>query len=92
MKKIMSDEFESVLRSSNWPESASHPDRAWSDCFGKMLDLQGPEIVDAKEPLVLLPMSVLAKPFVTKFRYHFMTEKPTNHPHQVRTTASMWKA
>lgn len=89
MKKIMSDEFESVLKTANWPENASQPNRDWSDCFGKMLDLQGPEIVDAKEPLVLLPMSVLVKPFVKKFRYHFMTETPTNHPHQVRTMASI---
>jgi len=83
MKKIMSDEFESVLLRSKWPEVASEPTREWTDCFEKLLDLQAPEILAAREPLVLLPMSALAKYFVQQFRYHFFSDKPTNHPHKV---------
>jgi hypothetical protein len=83
MKGIMSDEFESILKKSKWPDPASELTQEWSDSFGKLLDLQAPEIMAAREPLILLPMSVLAKPFVLQFRYHFFSDKPTNHPHQV---------
>ena len=79
----MSDEFESVLKKSKWPNPAAELTQEWSDSFGKLLDLQAPEILAAREPLVLLPMSVLAKPFILQFRYHFFSDKPTNHPHQV---------
>ncbi|RFU28387.1 hypothetical protein B7463_g7940, partial [Scytalidium lignicola] len=82
MKRIMSDDFEVVLRKSNWP-SQGEPTEQWRSCFGKLLDLQTPEIMAANEPLVLLPMNVLAKSFVQQFRYHFMSDKPTNHPHKL---------
>ena len=84
MKKIMSDEFEAVLKKSKWPEVAQEPTRTWTDCFDKLLDLQSPEIMTAREPLVLLPFGVLAKPFVQEFRYHFFSEKATNSPQRVR--------
>jgi hypothetical protein len=83
MKKIMLDEFEAVLKKSKWPDATSEPTTEWSDCLEKLLDLQMPEIVAAREPLILLPMEVLAKPFVQQFRYHFFSDKPTNHPNQV---------
>ena len=83
MKKIMSDEFETVLQRLKWPEVAAEPTREWSDCFERLLDLQAPEILAAREPLVLLPLEVLAKHFVLQFRYHFFSDKPTNHPHRV---------
>lgn len=88
MKKIMTDEFEEITKNDlNWPgtkeDPAHKPSIEWSDCFMKLLDLQAPEIAAAREPLVLLPISVMARPFVTQFRFHFMTDKPTNHPHQV---------
>ncbi|KAH8819510.1 TIP-1 family-domain-containing protein [Xylogone sp. PMI_703] len=82
MKKIMSGEFEVLLQRSNWP-SQEEPTQEWGVCFGKLLDLQTPEIMTADEPLVLLPMSVLTKTFVQQFRYHFMSDKPTNHPHKL---------
>jgi RAD50-interacting protein 1 len=84
MKGIMSDEFETVLKKTNWPDPTVELTQEWSDSFGKLLDLQAPEIMAAREPLVLLPMSVLAKAFILQFRYHFFSDKPTNHPHQVR--------
>jgi RAD50-interacting protein 1 len=83
MKGIMSDEFESVLKKSKWPDPMTELTQEWSDSFQKLLDLQAPEIMAAREPLVLLPMSVLGKAFVLQFRYHFFSDKPTNHPHQV---------
>lgn len=84
MKKIMTDEFESILQKVNWPDRSIEPSREWSDSFEKLLDLQAPEIVAAREPLILLPMSVLARSFIQQFRYHFFSDKPTNHPHHVR--------
>lgn len=83
MKKIMSDEFEAVLKNSKWPEEANEPTREWTDCFDRLLDLQGPEIMSAREPLVLLPMGVLAKSFVQQFKFHFFSDKATNLPHRV---------
>lgn len=83
MKKIMSDEFESVLQKSKWPDSEVEPIREWIDCFGRLLDLQGPEIMAARESLVLLPMDVLAKHFILEFRYHFFTNKATNRANLV---------
>ncbi|TVY68690.1 RAD50-interacting protein, partial [Lachnellula suecica] len=78
MKKIMMDEFESILQRSNWPEVADPPTREWSDCFEKLLDLQAPEILAAREPLALLPMEVLSKHFIQQFRFHFSGNMPTN--------------
>lgn len=82
MKKIMSEEFEAVLRKTHWP-SADNTTEEWRACFRKLLDLHTPELVTANEPLVMLPMSVLSKSFVQQFKYHFMSDKPTNHPHKV---------
>lgn len=90
MKKIMLDEFEAVLKKSKWPDASSEPTTEWSDCLEKLLDLQMPEIVAAREPLVLLPMEVLAKPFVQQFRYHFFSDKPTNHPTQLGNYYFEW--
>ncbi len=83
MKKIMSDEFEGVLKKSKWPDPTSEPTREWSDCFEKLLDLQTPEIMAAPEPLARLSMSVLTKTFVLQFRYHFLSDKPTRDIHSV---------
>ena len=83
MKKIMTDQFESVLQKSKWPDTASEPTKEWSECFEKLLDLQQPELVDARDPIILLPMGVLTKTFTQQFRYHFFSDKPTNAPHKV---------
>jgi len=83
MKKIMSDDFEGVLQKMKWPDLTVQPTKEWSDSFGKLLDLQASEIREAREPLVLLPMNALVKPFIQQFRYHFMSSKPTNHAHNV---------
>lgn len=83
MKHIMSVEFDNVLIESKWPSLDVAPNEQWLECFGKLLDLQTPEILAAPEPLVLLPMEVLAKHFVLEFRYHFFTNKSTNRANLV---------
>jgi hypothetical protein len=83
MQKIMADEFEAILQATKWPNVAQPPSRQWQDCFEKLLDLQAPEYMSAREPLALLPMTVLAKNFVSQFRYHFFTDKATNQTHRV---------
>lgn len=83
MKAIMMKEFEAVLKDSKWPDPTSEPTPEWNVCIEKLLEFQMPEITSAREPLILLPMSALAEPFLQQFRYHFYGEKLTNHPNQV---------
>lgn len=83
MNQIMLDDFDSILKKSNWPASSKKCDAEWISSFEKLLELQTPEVLDAKQPVVLLPMTALTKPFVQQFRYHFMGKKATNselHP------------
>lgn len=83
MKKIMSSEFEAVLQEIGWPNAAQPPTRAWAECFVKLLDLQAPEFKNGGEGVVLLPFTVMVKPFRQQFRFHFMGDKPTNSKHNV---------
>lgn len=85
MTKIMTDEFEAILTKAKWPTEAKPPTREWMDSFGKLLELQDPEISAAREPLILLPISVLAKPFILQFKYHFSSDKPSGQPSMVGT-------
>ena len=89
MQKIMTDEFETVLKAAKWPDVSAPVSREWQDAFQKLLDLQAPEIMSAREPLVLLPMAALAKNFVSQFRYHFFTNKATNQIHRVSSLLDM---
>jgi hypothetical protein len=85
MKVIMSNSFETVLRDSNWPKEAQIPNKDWTKCFDKLLDLQAPEFGADKSSILLLPFEVMVKPFQDRFRYHFMGSRPTNskqHPEQ----------
>ncbi|KAI9052442.1 hypothetical protein LZ554_003788 [Drepanopeziza brunnea f. sp. 'monogermtubi'] len=90
MKAIMVGEFEAVLKNSRWPDPTSEPTAEWSDCIAKLLEFQMPEIVLARQPLILLPMGSLADPFVQQFRYHFYGDKPTNHPSQLGNYYFAW--
>lgn len=81
----MTDEFESILQKLKWPEAASEPTKEWKDCFEKLLDLQDPELREVEEPIILLPMGVLAKTFTQQFKYHFFSDKPTNAASKVCT-------
>jgi hypothetical protein len=84
MQKIMADEFEAILKDTKWPEVVEPPSRQWQDCFERLLDLQAPDYMSAREPLALLPMTVLAKYYISQFRYHFFRDKATNQIHRVR--------
>lgn len=83
MKKIMTDEFESILQRLKWPEAVTEPTREWRDCFEKLLDLQDPELKDTSGPVILLPIGVLTKSFTQQFKYHFFSDKPTNATNKV---------
>jgi RAD50-interacting protein 1 len=83
MKKIMSDEFEAVLKKTHWPASTETRTKEWSDSFEKLLDLQTPELYSAQGPVILLPMAVMTKTFVQQFRYHFMGNRLTGSTHSV---------
>ncbi|KAI9643312.1 hypothetical protein NHQ30_007931 [Ciborinia camelliae] len=78
MVHIMVKEFEDVLKTLNWPDLEVEISREWQICFGRLLDLQAPEIREAREPLVLLPFAALVKDIGLKFRYHFMGTTPTS--------------
>lgn len=78
MIHIMVKEFQDVLKTLNWPDLGVEVSRDWQTCFGRLLDLQAPEIREAREPLVLLPFAVLVKHVGLKFRYHFMGATPTS--------------
>lgn len=83
MKQIMLDDFDTILKKSNWPTSSEAPNEEWTASFNRLLELQTPEILNAQEPMVLLPIAALTKSFVQQFRYHFMGTKATNtklHP------------
>ncbi len=83
MKKTMFDEFDGLVQKTNWPEGDINITREWSDCFDRLLDLQGPELLHAKTPIILWPMDILTRTFVQEFKYHFYSARPTNDPHQV---------
>ncbi|RDW63962.1 hypothetical protein BP5796_10464 [Coleophoma crateriformis] len=76
MRRILSDEFEIVLNTNGWPEEPTVTE-AWTACFNKLLELQSTEIALAKVPLILLPIGVMARPYVQGFRYHFLSDKST---------------
>ncbi|APA14121.1 hypothetical protein sscle_12g088910 [Sclerotinia sclerotiorum 1980 UF-70] len=78
MVQIMVKEFQDVLITLKWPDLTVEVSRAWQTCFGRLLDLQAPEIKEAREPLILLPFAVLVKEIELKFRYHFMGTTPTS--------------
>ncbi|KFY10064.1 hypothetical protein V492_05220 [Pseudogymnoascus sp. VKM F-4246] len=85
MKQVMVDNFESILKKTDWPTASEAPTEAWTASFQRLLELQTPEILNApaRDPMVLLPMACLTKPFVQQFRYHFMGTKASNtklHP------------
>ena len=83
MQSIMSTEFEAVLEKLKWPSTAVKPTQEWEEGFGKLLDLQTPEIMAAREPLVLLPMHVMGKIFRQNFKYQFMGTNTTSSVERV---------
>ena len=83
MTKIMTDDFGSILANAKWPSEAKSPSREWRDSFERLLQLQYPEIIAAREPLILLPIGVLARPFILEFKFHFSSDKASSQPSMV---------
>ncbi|GKT43393.1 Ran GTPase-activating protein 1 [Colletotrichum spaethianum] len=92
MKKTMSSELEAVLSKRSWPmvEPTSEMDEEWLACFEKLLDLQIPEVVLSKSTVSLLPFDVMSKIFVSEFRFHFLSDKPTSKPDAVGSHCFPW--
>ena len=92
MKVAFASEFEVTLKKIEWPGKDLTLDgqleEKWTDGVRKLLDLQEPELeardsqnaerMKGEEPLVLLPLEVMAKPLELRFKYHFEGDRPTN--------------
>ena len=90
MKDAFATDFEATLKKMKWPGTEVTLEgslkQEWTEGVKKLLDLQEPELKardnsgkDAlDEPLVLLPLEVMAKPLELRFKYHFEGERPTN--------------
>ncbi len=92
MKDAFASGFEGTLKKMQWPGKDVTLDeqleREWTDGVKKLLELQGPELeardsqtadsTKGEEPLVLLPLEVIAKPLELRFKYHFEGDRPTN--------------
>lgn len=92
MKDAFARDFEATLKKSQWPGKDVTLDgqleREWSAGIKKLLELQEPELqardnqtidnMKAEDPLVLLPLEVMAKPLELRFKYHFEGDRPTN--------------
>ncbi|KAI1207874.1 TIP-1 family-domain-containing protein [Annulohypoxylon truncatum] len=88
MKDIMSKELENILKKRNWPQGVdtnAEMDDEWLQCFEKLVDLQVPEILYSEGVVTLLPIEVMAKPFVQWFRFQFMGDNATSNPQSFGT-------
>lgn len=83
MKKLVCDDFESVLQKYNWPDPNLTVSQEWINSFRRLLDFQSEETKKIKEVHILLPLKVMAKIFVLQFQYHFSGNKPTSDPHKL---------
>lgn len=92
MKDAFGSEFEDTLKKIKWPGKDVRLDGAleqeWNNGVRRLLELQEPELQtrdnqstgksSREEPLVLLPLEVMAKPLELRFKYHFEGDRPTN--------------
>ncbi|KAG8529214.1 uncharacterized protein KY384_005849 [Bacidia gigantensis] len=90
MKEAFAQDFEVTLKKMKWPGKDLTMEGLladeWTEGVKKLLDLQTPElqnryrsgITPSGEPLTLLPLEVMAKPLVLRFKYHFEGDRPTN--------------
>lgn len=83
MKKRMCDNFEEILNRTKWPKHDYAISDEWRECFKGLLEFQSREVMTSQEPVILLPLKVMAKSFVLNFQYHFSGDKPTNHSHRL---------
>lgn len=92
MKKTMSAELEAVLSKRGWPmvDPSIEMDDEWLGCFEKLVDLQIPEVSYSNEVVTLLPFDAMCKIFVSEFRFHFLSDKPTSKPDAVGSHCLPW--
>ena len=104
MTDAFGKDFEVTLKKMQWPGKdvtlEGRLEQEWSDGVKKLLDLQAPElkardnqsaeIIGKEDPLVLLPLEVMAKPLELRFKYHFEGERPTNRLDKVPEYCSLF--
>ena len=90
MKDSFALDFEAILQKMKWPGKEvtlqGSLEQEWTQGVQKLLELQEPELKvrenaddsSADEPLVLLPLEVMARPLELRFKYHFEGDRPTN--------------
>ncbi|RBR24142.1 uncharacterized protein FIESC28_03042 [Fusarium coffeatum] len=92
IKSTMSGELEEVLKKRKWPrvETDLQMDEEWINCIEKLIDLQKPEIAHTDKLVTLLPFEIMASIFVSEFRFHFLSDKPTSGPQAFGTHCLPW--
>lgn len=95
MKDAFAGEFEETLKRMRWPGTdvalQGPLEEEWTKGVKKLLELQEPELKardmsessPIDEPLILLPLAVMAKPLELRFKYHFEGDRPTNRTDKV---------
>ncbi|RKF57216.1 RAD50-interacting protein 1 [Erysiphe neolycopersici] len=83
MKKIMCDDFEVLLKRSNWPDLSCTFSKECNEGFKRLLEFQSQEIFTSRKSHILLPMKVITKNLVLEFQYHFSGGKVTNQTHRL---------
>ena len=90
MKEAFGQGFEATLKKMKWPGKGialgGFLEQEWAAGVKVLLELQEPELkardniepLPKDEPLVLLPLEVMVKPLVLRFKYHFEGDRPTN--------------
>ncbi|KAG5985172.1 hypothetical protein E4U55_000808 [Claviceps digitariae] len=92
MGKRWSADLDAILTKRHWPKVApqTEMDDEWLACFEKLVDLQIPEIVHSNTTMPLLAFDVMTAIFVSEFRFHFLSDKPTSSPQSVGTHCFPW--
>ncbi|KAH7362080.1 RINT-1 family protein [Plectosphaerella cucumerina] len=92
MKKTMSAELEALLTKRGWPmvDPSIEMDEEWLRCFEKLVDLQIPEVVYSNEVVPLLAFEAMCRIFISEFRYHFLSDKPTSKPDALGSHCLPW--
>ncbi|EXJ87247.1 hypothetical protein A1O3_04206 [Capronia epimyces CBS 606.96] len=94
VKDVLEALLRKTLEQLKWPgkelNTSEKVVEKWKQEVELLLQLQEPDLIQvlgdrdnhrpsaAGEPVVLLPLEVMAQPLVTRFHYHFYGEKPTN--------------
>lgn len=83
MKKILCDEFEKLLKKSNWPDLSCTFSKECNEAFKKLLHFQSQETTKSTQSHILLPLKVITKNILLEFQYHFSGDKLTNQTNRL---------